>query len=128
MRILPLIMSMADALEKFVILDLPFQQEQRISAIVQLKQNLQSPSLSVPDKYRMVLEAFQVESDYGRTLAAYRDNLTLEGETLSVDFLRVGRVALYYQAMFSHSTASRGPRTVSSAPSNRTGNFTPSME
>lgn len=99
MRILPLIMSMADALEKFVILDLPFQQEQRISAIVQLKQNLQSPSLSVPDKYRMVLEAFQVESDYGRTLAAYRDNLTLEGETLSVDFLRVGRVALYYQSL-----------------------------
>lgn len=99
MRILPLILSMADALEKFVILDLPFQQEQRISAIVQLKQNLQSPSLSVPDKYRMVLEAFQLESDYGRTLAAYRDNLTLDGETRSVDFLRVGRVALYYQSL-----------------------------
>lgn len=104
LRILPLILSMADALEKFVILDLPFQQEQRISAVVQLKQNLQSPSLSIPDKYRMVLEAFQVESDYGRTLAAYRDSLVLDGETLSVDFLRVGRVALYYQSLDgSHS-------------------------
>lgn len=99
MRIMPLILSMADALEKFVVLDLPFQQEQRISAIVQLKQHLQSPSLSVPDKYRMVLEAFQVESDYGRTLASYRDNLTFDDEQRSVDFLRVGRVALYYQTL-----------------------------
>lgn len=99
MRIMPLLLSMADALEKFVLLDLPFQQEDRISAVVRLKQQLRNPSLAVPDKYRMVLEAFQVESDYGRTLASYRDTLTLEGDTRSVQFLRVGRIALYYQTL-----------------------------
>ncbi|GAA5317790.1 MAG: DUF3450 domain-containing protein [Candidatus Pelagadaptatus aseana] len=99
MRIVPLMFSMVDALEKFVVLDLPFQQADRISAVVQLKQQLRNPSLSVPNKYRMLLEAFQVESDYGRTLDAYQGRLS-EGEVeRSVNFLRVGRIALYYQTL-----------------------------
>jgi hypothetical protein len=99
MRIMPLIFSMADALEKFVVLDLPFQQTDRISAVVQLKQQLRNPGLSVPDKYRMVLEAFQVESDYGRTLGAYQGHLQSGDSERSVNFLRVGRTALYYQTL-----------------------------
>jgi uncharacterized FlgJ-related protein len=39
-RIVPLMRSMADALETFVVLDLPFQHEDRIGAVLQLKQRL----------------------------------------------------------------------------------------
>ena len=99
MRIMPLMLSMADALEKFIVLDLPFQQAQRINGIVQLKQHLRNPTLSVPDKYRLVLEAYQIESDYGRTLDAYRDKLQQGEVEISVQFLRVGRIALYYQSL-----------------------------
>lgn len=99
MRIMPLILSMADALEKFIVLDLPFQQEQRINGIVQLKQHLRNPAISVTDKYRLVLEAYQIESDYGRTLAVYRDKLKQDQADISVEFLRVGRIALYFQTL-----------------------------
>ena len=99
LRIVPLINSMADALEKFVVLDLPFRQEERVSGVILLKQQLRNPSLSVPDKYRVLLEAFQIENDYGRSVESYRDTLMVNGENLSVKFLRIGRVALYYQTL-----------------------------
>ena len=91
-RIMPLMRSMADALEKFVVLDLPFHQEERVVAVLQLKQRLDSPDLSVSARFRLLLEAYQLEQDYGGTVEAWRGPLTLEGETLSVEYLRLGRV------------------------------------
>jgi Protein of unknown function (DUF3450) len=99
MKIMPLMHSMADALEKFVVLDLPFHQQQRITSVIQLKQNLRSPALSLPDKYRMLLEAFQIETGYGKSIESYRDTVTQGGDSLSVEFLRIGRSALYYRTL-----------------------------
>jgi len=98
-RILPLMRSMADALESFVVLDLPFHQEQRVSAVLQLKQRLDNPSLSMSARFRLLLEAYQLEQDYGGTVEAWRGPLQLDGESLSVEYLRLGRTALYYQTL-----------------------------
>jgi cell division protein FtsB len=98
-RIVPLMRSMADALEKFVVLDLPFQQEERITAVLQLKQRLNDPGLSVAARFRLLLEAYQLEQAYGGSVEAWRGPLQFEGESLSVEYLRVGRVALYFQSL-----------------------------
>jgi hypothetical protein len=99
LRIMPLINSMADSLEKFIVLDLPFRQQERVAGVTRLKQRLRSPGLSLPEKYRLLLEAFQIENDYGRSIETYRDNLSIEGASLSVEFLRIGRVALFYRTL-----------------------------
>lgn len=98
-RIVPLMRSMADALEKFVILDTPFHQEERLIAVLQLKQRLRQPDLSVSAKFRTLLEAYQLEQDYGDTVEAWRGPLQIGDEELSVQFLRIGRLALYYQLL-----------------------------
>ena len=98
-RIVPLMRSMADALEKFVVLDLPFQHEQRINAVLQLKQRLNQPDLSVPAKFRLLLEAYQLEQDYGGNIESWRGPLQYQGEELSVQYLRLGRTALYFQSL-----------------------------
>lgn len=98
-RILPMMRSMADSLEKFVVLDLPFHQEQRIGAVLQLKRRLDNPGLSVSARFRLLLEAYQLEQDYNATVEAWRGPLALAGEDLSVEYLRVGRTALYYQSL-----------------------------
>ena len=98
-RIVPLMRSMADSLEKFVILDLPFHQEDRIVAVLQLKQKLRRPDISVSAKFRLLLEAYQLEQDYGGNIESWRGPLVRDDEELSVQFLRVGRVALYYQSL-----------------------------
>jgi hypothetical protein len=98
-RILPLMRSMADALEKFVVLDLPFRHEERINAVLQLKQRLNQSDLSMAARFRLLLEAYQLEQDYGGKIEAWRGPLQYEGKELSVEYLRVGRVALYFQSL-----------------------------
>ncbi|MFY0642286.1 MAG: DUF3450 domain-containing protein [Bermanella sp.] len=89
--IMPLMERMINGLETFVSLDLPFlidEREQRISALRTL---LLASDITVSEKFRRVLEAYQIEIEYGRTIEAYRGE-SVAGET--VDFLRVGRSAL----------------------------------
>lgn len=98
-RIVPLMRSMADALEQFVVLDLPFHHEERVGGVLELKQRLRQADLSVAAKFRLLLEAYQVEQNYGGNIESWRGPLQFEGEQLSVEYLRVGRVALYYQSL-----------------------------
>lgn len=96
-EIVPLILRMLDSLDKFVALDLPFLPEERKERIAKLKEMMVRADVTNAEKFRRILEAFQIENDYGNTIEAYRADLTLEGGSSSVDFLRLGRVALYYQ-------------------------------
>ena len=97
-RIVPLMRSMADSLEKFVVLDLPFHHEDRINAVLLLKKRLRQPALPLSVKFRLLLETWQLEQDYGVTIETWRGPLDLSDGSLSVEFLRIGRVALYYQS------------------------------
>lgn len=96
-EVVPLILRMLDSLDQFVALDLPFLPKERSQRIEKLKEMIVRADVTNAEKYRRILEAYQIENDYGNTIEAYRADLTLEGVTSSVDYLRLGRVALYYQ-------------------------------
>ncbi len=104
-RILPLMRSMVDALENFVVLDLPFHQEERIGAVLQLQQRLDRAEISLSARFRLLLEAYQIEQDYSGSVEAWRGPLSIGGETFSVEYLRLGRVALFYQSLDRKSSA-----------------------
>ena len=95
-QITPLMIRMIDGLEQFVALDVPFLPEERAARISGLKEMMDKADVAVSEKFRRVLEAYQVEVDYGRTIEAYSGILTLNGQERDVDFLRLGRVALMY--------------------------------
>lgn len=96
-QITPLMLRMISGLEEFISLDIPFQKDKRMSRVEDLKNTMDRADISVSEKFRQVLEAYQIELDYGRTLNAYEDLYPVNGEEQPVNFLRVGRVALIYQ-------------------------------
>ena len=95
-NILPLMVRMMDVLQQFVQLDIPFLQQERATRIQELQQMMDRSDIDIAEKYRRLVEAYMVEIEYGRTIEAYSGMLELDGKTRSVEFLRCGRVALYY--------------------------------
>ncbi|NKF23783.1 DUF3450 domain-containing protein [Solimonas sp. C16B3] len=89
--LMPLMLRMTDSLEKFIALDLPFLKDERRERIASLKQVLGDPQVNAGEKFRRILEAYQIEIDYGRSLGVERQQIGSD----TMDVLRVGRVALY---------------------------------
>lgn len=92
----PLMLRMIDTLERFVAADLPFLQSERMQRVADLRAAMANPELSVAERFRQVLAAYQAEAEYGRNMASYRGELTLNGRERLVEFLRIGRVMLFY--------------------------------
>lgn len=96
-QLIPLIRKMTVSLEQFISMDLPFLLDERHQRIDKLHKKLDSPSLGMPQKLQVVLDAYLIENEYGRTVEAYQEKLMIGESERLVDILRVGRVALYYQ-------------------------------
>ena len=111
--IVPLMVSMVKNLEQFVSLDLPFLPEERSKRITELNTLLTRADISTSEKFRRILEAYQVENDYGRTIEAYRGIHKADGKELTVDYLRIGRMALLYQTLDAKTSARWNPETKS---------------
>lgn len=98
-EIVPLMLRMVEELRGFLAVDHPFLAEERRLRLEQLQALMDRADVSIGEKYRRVLEAYQIEMEYGRTIEAYRGELQGDGASRTVDFLRVGRVGLYYQTL-----------------------------
>jgi hypothetical protein len=96
-QILPLLTRMIEGLERFVALDMPFLEEERTNRVANLRALLERADVTAAEKFRVVMEAWQIENEYGRTIESYTGELDIDGTTREVDFLRIGRVALLYQ-------------------------------
>lgn len=121
-QIFPLMTRMIEGIEKFVKLDVPFLMKERTERVEVLQGLMDEPNVSVAEKFRKVMEAFQIENDFGRTIESYRDTVEDEtGATREVNFLRIGRVALLYQSDDGGITGrwNNANRTFENADSNR---------
>jgi len=93
---------MIDQLEEFVSVDTPFQIDDRKERILKLRDYMDDPNISDPERFRLVLEEYKREVQYGRTINAYEGTLD---DGRSVNFIRLGRVGFYYQTKDGSETA-----------------------
>lgn len=99
-EVLPLMDKMLDTLVKFVALDVPFLQEERKNRIAQLQLMMGRSDVSTSEKYRRLVEAYQIEVEYGRTIEVYQGKV----DDKTVEFLRTGRVSLMYSTLDGKET------------------------
>jgi|TARA_B100000959_G_scaffold70718_1_gene74974 hypothetical protein len=95
--IVPLMLDSIETLDKFIDLDVPFLLEERKSRVARLRTIMDQADITVSEKYRQIMDAYQIETSYSSDIESYTAFLEVEGETRQVDFLRVGRTSLTYQ-------------------------------
>lgn len=95
-QITPLMLKMITSLEQFIALDVPFLPKERANRLASLKELMDRADVASSEKFRRVLEAYQIEVDYGRTIESYTGLIDVDGQEREVDFLRIGRLDLIY--------------------------------
>ncbi|MBE0488524.1 MAG: DUF3450 domain-containing protein [Halomonas sp.] len=88
--------SLVERLARWIERDLPFLGEERQARAASLQAGRGDPDASVEERLERILAAWRIELDYGRELDAWRGYLEDGEGRREVEFLRLGRVGLYY--------------------------------
>lgn len=95
----PLMQKMVNTLERFVSLDVPFLLDERSNRVKSLQELMTRADVAISEKYRRIIEAYQIELEYGRTLETYEGRFNDGSGERTVNFVRLGRVSLMYQTL-----------------------------
>jgi Protein of unknown function (DUF3450) len=92
----PLLQRMFDELAQFVDGDVPFFKDERAQRIDRLRELMARVDASASEKFRRLIEAYQIEMEYGRTMTSYKGMLS---DGREAEFVRLGRVSLMYRTV-----------------------------
>ncbi|MBN2564713.1 MAG: DUF3450 domain-containing protein [Candidatus Eisenbacteria bacterium] len=84
-------------LSEFVDQDIPFLTEERARRLEVLGRELARPEVTGAEKLRRLLEALQIETEYGKSVEVEQQEITIDGTAVFADILRVGRVSLFWR-------------------------------
>ncbi len=97
-----LIQRMFESLEQFITADLPFKDptqagpDSRSERMDRLRELMSDEEVSNGERYRRLMEAYQIELEYGRSMVTYKGKLD---DGRDADFVRIGRVSLMYRTL-----------------------------
>ncbi len=97
--VVPLMYKMIDTLEQFVELDVPMNVDGRKERIATLRDVMSDSNVTTSEQFRLVLEAYEIEANYGTVFDAYQGELDLGDRVITADFVHMGRVALIAQSL-----------------------------
>ena len=100
-QIPPLAQRMLESLESFISLDTPFRKEERQNRVDLVRASLAKPKVTASEQVRQVLEAYNIEAEYGRKIDTYEDTL---GDGTVVNILVIGRIGMFYQTKDEQSS------------------------
>lgn len=97
----PMLQRMFDELVAFVAGDVPFFKEERDQRVERLRELMSNVETPTSEKFRRLIEAYQIEMEYGRTMSSYRQTLA---DGREAEMVRLGRVTLLYRTVEGNET------------------------
>ncbi|OIQ26440.1 DUF3450 domain-containing protein [uncultured Vibrio sp.] len=93
--VVPLMYQMLEGLKQIVDNDSPIRQQARVERINGLSEMMSLSDVSDAEKYRRILEAYQIEIDYGTKLGVYSGEIALSnGQMIDAEMFYLGRISL----------------------------------
>ncbi|CAH0539654.1 hypothetical protein VMF7928_02331 [Vibrio marisflavi CECT 7928] len=93
--LVPLMYQMIDGLKQIIATSKPIQIEQREARVTKLQALMSQADVSDAEKYRQIIEAYQIELDYGNKLQQYQSQIGLSsGKKIEAQIVHLGKVAL----------------------------------
>lgn len=93
--LVPLMYQMIDGLNTSIRTGKPIQLKRRQQRIEKLRAMMTQADISDAEKYRQIMEAYQIELAYGIKLQTYQAKIILpSGEAIEAEILHLGRVSL----------------------------------
>jgi len=92
----PMLLGMVADLKQFVAADIPFKAEERKTRLDSLDALMKTPNVTTAEQYRLIMEAYSAEMEYGRTIDTWQEEIAIDGNPTTVDMFLYGRVALVY--------------------------------
>ncbi len=97
--VVPLMYRMLDSLESSITNDKPIRPEARKVRLNDLKSMMSKANISDAEKYRRILEAYQIELDYGIKLGSFKGTISADGITREAEQLYIGRAVLVARSL-----------------------------
>jgi len=103
--IVPLMYKMLAGLDDIINTGKPIKKQQRLARLEKLNVMMGQADVSDAEKYRRILEAYQIEIDYGTKLGVYQSEIMLASAAtpITVDLLHLGRIAFVARSLDSQS-------------------------
>lgn len=101
--LIPMLLEMIDWIDTQVNNDLPFHQHKRLARIAALKEKAFNPEIPISHLYHSVLEAFQIENEFGYSIESYQQEIIIDNKEVEAQILRVGRIGMYFLSLDQQS-------------------------
>ena len=93
--IVPMMLRMVAELEDHIEADIPFRMNERRERLEDVKRVMSDPDVSPAEQYRRILNAYEIETNYGYQVDAYEGTHPNRPGNV-VDFVRFGRTSWVY--------------------------------
>ena len=95
--LLPIFEKNAAALKRYVETSLPFRQGERLAEVDLITQKLSGGLLSPRSALTRLWSLIEDERQMAKETGLYRDTVTVDGQKLMVDVVRIGTIGLYFR-------------------------------
>ncbi len=102
-EIAPFLDELLAQLRQVVGSGVPFLAEERSKRLSRMEEMMDDPNVSISERYRRLMEALQIEAEYGFTTEVYGEEIDSPSGKVQVEVFRLGRLNLFYLSLDGRS-------------------------